>query len=51
MYPYASSAEVDRTRQPAGEIAPDAKHAPQPGLKPALKHTDKDEDSAASDKG
>lgn len=32
------------------EIAPDAEHAPQPGMKPALKHTDKDEDDAASAK-
>ena len=33
------------------EIAPDAEHAPQPGMKPALKHTDKDDATAASDKG
>lgn len=34
------------------EIAPDAEHAPQPGLKPALKHSGKDEaasDSSATD--
>lgn len=37
------------------EIAPDAEHAPQPGQKPALKHsgdaaaTDSDDDKKSSD--
>ena len=35
------------------EIAPDAIHAPQPGLKPALKHTDEEKKTSddASNEG
>ncbi|WP_162596049.1 hypothetical protein [Variovorax guangxiensis] len=29
------------------EIAPDAEHAPQPGMKPALKHSGKDDNEAS----
>ena len=30
------------------EIAPDAEHVPQPGMKPALKHSGKDGDPETS---
>ena len=30
------------------EIAPDAEHLPQPGMKPALKHSGKDENPDTS---
>jgi hypothetical protein len=42
----AHDKKVRREKKHHGEeIAPDAVHAPQPGLKPALKHSDKPDDS------
>ena len=32
------------------EIAPDAEHAPQPGMKPALKHSGERPDEESDDK-
>ena len=32
------------------EIAPDAEHVPQPGQKPALKHSDKQDEQSSDDK-
>lgn len=39
----AHDKKVHQEKKKHGEdIAPDAEHAPQPGLKPALKHSGKD---------
>lgn len=46
----AHDKKVQQEKKHRGEeIAPDAIHAPQPGQKPALKHDDKDEDTAKDD--
>lgn len=45
----AHDKKVQQEKKHNGEaIAPDAEHAPQPGKKPALKHSGKDEGSEAT---
>lgn len=50
----AHDKKVQQEKKHRGEeVAPDAEHAPQPGLKPALKHSDEkaDDDSESKSSG
>ncbi|WP_168164785.1 hypothetical protein [Variovorax sp. PAMC 28711] len=48
----AHDKKVQQEKKHRGEeVAPDAEHAPQPGMKPALKHSGEKADDAADDKG